>query len=358
MATTAEYGLGEFKFPRGWFMAADAGELKDKPLSLRYFGQDVVLYRTAAGKAVMLDAYCPHMGTHLGKNTTSYVVQDNTHIDGDSITCPYHAWRFGPDGKCNKIPYFNGPIPASARVRSWTILERYGIIWMWHDPEGQEPVDFPLRLPQWDDPSWVHWIIDQMGVLPLHPVEVLDNMADVAHLEPIHGEVVKYFENEFKGITVIQRQGGGHRTLTVGDQLLETDTWYEGPGFLQSRMTGNHNTHMIICNTPIDDGVIRVWHALLVQSANAVATAEDVAMARAYQEASRLAFAQDAEVWANKKACFQVLQIPTDGPYSKVRTWYKQFYNPRGKAKDYQDQVNGVHGVRGMPGSPKARAAE
>jgi 3-ketosteroid 9alpha-monooxygenase subunit A len=296
------------------------------------------------------------MGTHLAKNESSYVVTEGTHIVGDSITCPYHAWRFGPDGRCNHIPYFNGPIPAAAKIRSWPVLERYGIIWMWHDPEAQEPDEFPMRLPAWDDPSWVHWKIDHMGVMPLHPVEALDNMADWFHLNPIHGEDVRYFENEFIDKTCIQRQGGVHKTLAA-ENLLETYTWYEGPGFLQSKMTGQHDTHMIICHTPIEDGVIKVWHALLVQGAHPAATAEDVAVARAYQEASRAAFSQDADVWMNKRACIQVLQLPTDGPFGKVRTWYRQFYNPRAKAKDIQAQVNGVHRVRGLAAAP-TRAAE
>ena len=53
----------------------------------------------------MLDAYCPHMGTHLARNNTSYVVQDGQ-IEGDSIRCPYHGWRFGPDGKLYAAPFY------------------------------------------------------------------------------------------------------------------------------------------------------------------------------------------------------------------------------------------------------------
>ena len=103
MARTQEYGMGEFTFPRGWFMVAAADELKDRRSSVRFFGQEFALYRGKSGRAVMLDAYCPHMGTHLARNNTSYVVQDGQ-IEGDSIRCPYHAWRYGPDGKCNDIP--------------------------------------------------------------------------------------------------------------------------------------------------------------------------------------------------------------------------------------------------------------
>ena len=79
MATTKDYRIGEFTFPRGWFMIADAEELNThKPLAVRFFGKDFALYRgRATGKVVLLDAYCPHMKTHLAApNNTSYVVID------------------------------------------------------------------------------------------------------------------------------------------------------------------------------------------------------------------------------------------------------------------------------------------
>src|SRR3546814_6927399 len=78
------------------------------------------------------------MGTHLARNSTSYVSQDGA-VEGDSIRCPYHAWRFGPDGKCNEIPYSSGPIPPAAKVRSWPVVERMGAVFVWHDTEGGEP---------------------------------------------------------------------------------------------------------------------------------------------------------------------------------------------------------------------------
>lgn len=104
MATTAEYRLGPFPFPRGWFAVASSHELGREPLTVHFFGQDLVLYRGASGRAVMLDPYCPHMGTHLGSAPHSHTSQSDSRMEGDSIRCPFHAWRFGADGVCNQIP--------------------------------------------------------------------------------------------------------------------------------------------------------------------------------------------------------------------------------------------------------------
>ena len=306
---------------------------------------------------VLLDAYCPHMGTHLTKNTTSYVIQDGQ-IEGDSIRCPYHAWRFGPDGKCDHIPYYDGPIPKAAAVKSWPVREQMGIVWVWYDPEGKEPDYDPPYLKEWDDPQWVQWKLTDLGVIKTHGIEIVDNMADVAHQGPVHGQQVTYFENEFSGHICRQKQGGNHRNLAADGNLLETETWYTGPGILLSHMTGGLDSYMLIAHTHSDDGEVHVWYGLLAKSNNKVATADDVAMCRKYQEDSRIAFAQDFDVWENKEPAVNIMQIPSDGPYDKNRIWYKQFYNPRAMARQFLDRVEGVHYTKGWNRKPEKQAAE
>lgn len=353
MATSADYGLGEFAFPRGWFMVATSGEVNDKALAVRYFGQDMVLYRGQSGRVFLVEAYCPHMGTHLAKNTTSYVVRDKEHIEGDNIRCPYHGWRFGPDGRCNDIPYSPAPIPKAACLKSWTIKERAGCIWAWHDAEGGAPdYDVP-PFENWDNPQWVQWQIDELGELACHPQEILDNMTDKAHLDPVHGSRnMVSFENVFDGHVVRQLLASGHRTLTTSDGPMTNDTWYTGPGILQSSMEGEYPSLILICHTPVDDGVVKVWHGLLVKSPNAVATPDDIAVARAYQQSSLEAFSQDFEIWAHKRACVNPMIVKGDGPFAKLRIWYKQFYNPRARAQEFQVRVNGHVETQGTTSAP------
>ncbi|MDE2597366.1 MAG: (2Fe-2S)-binding protein, partial [Sphingomonadales bacterium] len=177
------------------------------------------------------------------------------------------------------------------------------------------------------------------------PQEILDNMTDLAHFIPVHGSSdILYFENEFRDHVIMQRLGAGHRTL-VGQPgaVLVNDTWYNGPGILLSRMEGQHPSLMMICNTPVDDGVVRVWYALTVRTSATRADESGVSMARSYQDTALAAFAQDFELWQHKEAAINILQIPDDGPFHKQRIWYKQFYNPRAQAGEFQRRVNGVH---------------
>ena len=358
MATTADYNLGEHTFPRGWFMIAGSNEVTTTPLAVRYFGEDMVLYSGHSGRVFLVEAYCPHMGTHLAKNTTSYVVRDQNHVEGDNIRCPYHAWRFGPDGQCNEIPYSPGPIPKKACLKNWAVTERAGCLWIWHDAEGGEP-DYELpAFENYGAPNWVNWNIRMVGQLDSHPQEIVDNIADKGHLVPVHGsENLEIFESRFDNHKCWQILKAGHRTLSSKDEGMTNDTWYTGPAILQSTMEGDYPSHMLITHTPVDDGVVKVWYGLLVKAPNEIPTAEDLAVASAYEEAGAEAFAQDFEIWGNKRPCIHPMMVKGDGPFDKVRIWYKQFFNARARASEFQTRVNGQYIARGTSRDPWEDAA-
>jgi 3-ketosteroid 9alpha-monooxygenase subunit A len=199
---------------------------------------------------------------------------------------------------------------------------------------------------------------DHLGTLPIHPQEILDNMTDLAHFMPVHGSTdIVYFENEFRDHVIMQRLGSGHRTLVDNTHLLENDTWYTGPSILLSKMEGQHPSVIMICNTPVEDGEVRVWYALAVKVSDTRADKAGLAIARGYQDTALDAFAQDFELWKYKEAAISILQVPDDGPFHKGRIWYRQFYNPRANAGDFQSRVNGVHvSVDRRPGA-KGKAA-
>jgi 3-ketosteroid 9alpha-monooxygenase subunit A len=364
MAKTEDYKLGEFTFPRGWFVVAESAKIGKKPHNAHYFGQDVVIFRGESGKVVMLEAYCPHMGTHFGKNEGSYIVLSNRHIEGDSIRCPFHGWRFGPDGKCNNIPYFNGPIPEKARVKSWTVMERYGIVFCWNDPEGLAP-EFNLpEIPEWDDPQWVRWQgLDHLADMTTHPIEIVDNNSDVAHLTYLHGgATVRYYENEVEGPYLYQRESQGESAIEVDSGVkhlvatgLTTVSCYNGPGLLIGRFA-EAQAAQLIANTPTDDGACRLWQCSMKKSSKPVI--DDEARAEAVNLNAMLigGLLKDAEVWANKRPALQVMQIPTDGPFRQSRVWYSQFYNPRRKVPEILARVAGKHYVRDMPAAPQFAA--
>jgi len=350
MAITADYGLGEFAFPRGWFMVARGQDVAATPTPLRMFGRDLIIYRGASGRVVVMSAYCPHMRAHLAAEQSSGSAAQR--VEGDSIRCPYHSWRFGPDGRCNEIPYFNGPIPAAAKLRAFPVEERFGCVFAWHDPEEQAP-EFPLPdLAEWNDPHWIQCEFDELGVITTHPQEIIDNICDARHFGPIHGQKLAYFDNVFTGVVARQRSGGSHETMTSDGGVLEVDAWYTGPGILLARFSGETDAVQMIMHTPVEDGATRIWHGLITRSHTSPPSPQDLQLHKTYHDLGLGAFSQDFAIWRTKEPALQIMRVPTDGPFGLARTWYRQFYNPRAKAREFQSQVQGVQRTRDLPGHP------
>lgn len=357
MTTSADYRLGEYTFGRGWYAVAASEEVGRKPLSVHYFGQDAILYRGESGKVVMLDAYCPHMGTHFGKCENSATVLSDTFLEGDSIRCPFHAWRFGPDGVCNDIPYHDGPIPKAARVKSWHVEERWDIVFYWHDPENQAPdIDLPA-LPEWDDPQTIRWSgLDHVADLN-HPIEVFDNVSDAPHLNYLHGSHVVAYENEIDGNYYHQRNtmAEGYLADAPGASILRTEggrttttlSAYHGPGVMIGRFV-EANAIQLLFSTPLDDGTSRIFSTALMRCPTA--NIDETWKERRRQFAALVVegLRRDGEVWKHKKPAVRIMQLPSDGPFLQARAWYSQFFNPRAKAADILKPVTGIHIVKNI----------
>ena len=101
------------RHPDGWFAVARSEELAPGAVeAVSFMGHEVVLVRTGSGEARVFDAHCVHLGAHLGHGGR---------MEGDTLVCPFHAWRFGPDGRCVGVPYASR-VPARAGLRSWPVV--------------------------------------------------------------------------------------------------------------------------------------------------------------------------------------------------------------------------------------------
>src|SRR4051812_33634094 len=97
-------------YPNGWFVVCFSTDLAQGDVRpLRYFGRDLVVFRGDDGAPQILDAYCPHLGAHLGYGGK---------VDGGCVRCPFHAWKFNGHGECVEVPYAK-KVPPNARIKPW-----------------------------------------------------------------------------------------------------------------------------------------------------------------------------------------------------------------------------------------------
>lgn len=147
-----------------------------KPKAITLLDREIVLYRGESGELFALDRRCAHRHSAL----------DQGWVEGNCIRCPYHGWRYEPDGSCTEIPANPPgiPIPLRARLRSYPVRERYGLIWLfWGEADPAMCPGIP-DLPEFDQPVWR--TIRGSFVWDGHYTRALANTIDMAHAPFVH----------------------------------------------------------------------------------------------------------------------------------------------------------------------------
>jgi len=171
----APAGTGDLNLATGWYVVLRSAALRRSPARVDLFGASYVAWRAADRAPVLMPLHCPHMGAALSGGRV---------VDG-SLECPFHRWRFRPDGSCRSLPDDRRP-PAAARTPSLPTTERDGYVWVWHG--GDQPL-YPLPGTALGAP----------GLPPTYPVfhledpagttvrRILENTFDPDHLVALHG---------------------------------------------------------------------------------------------------------------------------------------------------------------------------
>jgi len=303
-----------FPIPYGWFQLCYTDELhRGEIKSLHYFARDLVLFRDEDGEPRCFDAYCPHMGAHLGVGGEL--------VEG-TIRCPFHHWRFDPNGRCVGIPYAKR-IPPAAKIHTYPVVERNGMIFGWYHPTDQAPTWQIPTIAEYGSDAWTpyerrEWVVRSRNQ------ELAENTVDQAHFRYVHG-------TNTVADTDITTDGPLMRVLstskvdgTEGEALGIIEINIYGFGFGLTRFTGVVETLVMTSGTPIDEESVHMHLSFTVKKLpNSDATK---GLGRAFIAEIERQFGQDIPIWENKIHHTRPVLCDGDGPIAMLRDWAKQFY--------------------------------
>lgn len=158
-----------------WYVA---GWSKDFGRSLKpetILGENIVIYRREDDAPVALEDACPHRKLPLSMGN----------LKGDAVECGYHGLTFDCSGTCIAAPTQQGHIPKRAVVRSYPVVDRYRLLWIWMgDPELADP-DAIFWIEDFDNPDWGY---TDGGALDIdcNYLWVVDNLLDPSHVAWVH----------------------------------------------------------------------------------------------------------------------------------------------------------------------------
>ncbi len=231
-------------FHQSWYAIARSAELgAGEVIGRDFLDGRAIAYRGENGQAVVMNAYCRHLGADLSMGK----------VVGNDIRCAFHHWQYGPDGGCTKIPA-SEKIPKAARMFKFPTAEKWGLIWAFN---GIKPL--------FDVPEFVDYIEPDLDVrtaeafdLPVEPWVPFTNSMDFQHLRVLHGLKIECDPD----------------AIEVGDYRIQYDVRFEDPNLgvfdQRIRVTGTNTIALagrlngmailsMATGTPTPDGRTRGW---------------------------------------------------------------------------------------------------
>lgn len=311
-----ERGADQLPFAYGWFVACYSDELavgEVKPM--RYFGKELAAWRGEDGKARVIDAYCRHLGAHMGHGGK---------VHGNNLECPFHAWRYDETGAVQEIPYARVIPPQVKRpCGGWTTAEANGFVWIWYHPEGAAPMWDVEVFPEVGNDEWTEY--DRYEWLVHAPLQFMaENAADSAHFQYVHGtanfpDAELVFDGHLRRGLVKAKMGTPRGEI---DGQIANGNIGAGQGW--TRFSGLSETLLMSGTTPVDHDLVRVRFAFTQLKTQADGPMGG--LARALIKDILKQFDQDKVIWDRQRFVERPPICDGDGPIADFRRWYYQFY--------------------------------
>lgn len=310
--------------PYGWYFIHYSDELQPgQVVPLRYFERELVLFRTLGGKAVVMDAFCPHLGAHLGHGGK---------VDGDSIRCPFHGWGFNAEGVCVDVPYAKRIPPKATQpcIHSYPVQEKNQVIWAWYHPERQAPDFEVVENSEVGAADWAP-LIKYQWQFASNPQEIAENGVDVAHFKYVHSmDEVPDGSSEYDG-HVRRSWAEGHRTVTFpnGDTrqiISRVETVQNGAGQKWTRFSGTVETLLQVLVTPIDRQQVELRFAFTHRRFPEDSFEQQVVRGQIASTIGQTGVAGDIPIWQHKIHRAAPILCDGDGPIMRFRRYFAQFY--------------------------------
>ena len=279
-----------------------------------YFGTELVLWRDRTGQLACQEAFCAHLGAHLGIGGK---------VEGDCVRCPFHGWTWSTSGVNVEIPYADRP-NLKARLRTFPVCEHAGIVLAWYHPLGDAPKWEPLPVDERDDPDYGEYQQFDYTIRTCLQ-ELGENGFDHAHFEFVHSHprVGDTERVEFSGYdrAVLTRQ---QFPSSKGPVDARIDVYGRGPGFGITRYRGLIDATLLGCSTPIDEETTQLTFLFTLRRPRADAHTERIG--KAFIESVTREVEQDIPIWEHKRYLATPALASSEKPIADWRRWFSQFY--------------------------------
>ena len=203
-----------------WYVACWPDEIDNGVLARTIMNEALVLFRDGAGKAAALEDRCCHRAAPLSYGK---VVENG-------LQCGYHGLVFDGAGKCVEIPG-QANIPPMAEVRSYPVVEKNRIVWIWMGDPALADESKIVPYPWHDDTAKWPYCKEVMHI-KCNYMLMIDNLMDLTHLAYVHTKTIGGNPNAHVNAKMdIERTEHGAKYIRWMDDTIPPPTYVKGAGF-------------------------------------------------------------------------------------------------------------------------------
>ena len=328
--------------PTGWFQVAWSWELAPGDVKpVRFFSTDLMLYRTDSGVVHVAEAYCPHLGAHIGYGGK---------VKGDNIQCPWHGWEYGPDGTNVHIANTD-LVRKDAALCKWHVRETDYIIHVWHDALGRPPSWEWPGVPEFRDP--VAFIqpterpsgATDYGEHKVTPFIHIENAADAMHFPFVHGASKPVEVDTWEEVTeayllvkfsIMFGEGKKSTRMTPNGPVLgeiENDVHGLGLGTARLRIDGIVLSQLVSV-TPVEQDTSRLWSTIAATREEGD-DGEPSLRVQLLMDVQVEQLSNDFHIWEHLRYTDKPMYAGIDERlYPRLRRWRDRFYPADVPARD------------------------
>lgn len=196
----------------GWYAVALSGGVEAGTSNgTRLLGEEIVVWRDAAGAPHIWEDRCPHRGMRLSFGF----------VRGDRIACLYHGWQYGTDGQCLYIPA-HPDLKVPPTITTWRrgCHEAMGMIWA-------HPSEAAAATPAMPAEAAGRAVVPVRSLHVDCPAEVLAERLAALEFAPFHSELADGAQRSSRrenGLVVARWEKNGlSETLIGGIQPLDAE---------------------------------------------------------------------------------------------------------------------------------------
>ncbi|MCX4775372.1 Rieske 2Fe-2S domain-containing protein [Streptomyces sp. NBC_01264] len=302
-------------YPHGWYAVLRSGELRrDAVVSLHYFGRALIAFRDADGRAAVRDAHCPHYGAHLGVGGKL--------VDG-TVQCPFHGWRFGPDGRCVEAPF--APRIPKVSIGGFPVREHSGLVFVYAGP-GEPAWEVP-EIPETLSRRFAKPIDDACRAR-IHIQEMRENIVDESHFQFIHGQREPLVQDWQADGPLAEARGRISRRIFGRDIDNSFDAFMYGPGVMVVRTQGPVvSLTAVALTTPVDERTSEMRMLYYIRKPRRLPFLTPC-LKLAFRAEALGEVRDEVRIWDHKIHQPRPVLLPHEKGIRTLRRWYEQFYSP------------------------------